>query len=116
MIAFVTDYYLNFLVYTNSATTDRRRHECMRNTKHQIKLPETVSSVVACYPRILASHYAAMRAKYKRVTRALKVRCKNSKVVDIKKSQVDHPTGDPKFSVLEAFPHLLNALKRWIRF
>jgi redox-sensitive bicupin YhaK (pirin superfamily) len=40
--------------------------------------------------------------------------CKTSialKVKDVKKSKVDYPTGDKKFSVLEAFPSPFNAVE-----
>ena len=34
-----------------------------------------------------------------------------SRVKDIKKSKIDYPTGDKKFSVLEAFPSPFNAVE-----
>ena len=71
------------------------------NTKHQIQLPERL---VALWRVILVLALCTDAGQVQTCDARFEGEMQELKVVDIKKSQVDHPTGDPKFSVLEAFP------------
>lgn len=76
---------------------------CISNKQDQMQMPETLVAlwrVILVFSLALCSDAGQVQTCEARS----KGEMQKLKVVDIKKSQVDHPTGDPKFSVLEAFP------------